>query len=63
MEENNENTESTNEEQEVVALNSDENNVAHQQSLVKDSFSTIERLEVEMSDIENEFKSLNTENK
>ena len=32
----------------------------HQQSLVKDSFSTIERLEVEMAEIVSEFKSLVT---
>lgn len=37
---------------------SNEDNASHQQSLVKDSFSTIERLEEEMSSIENEFKSL-----
>lgn len=35
-----------------------ENNLSHQQSLVKDSFSTIERLEEEMNSIESEFKSL-----
>lgn len=36
----------------------EENTISHQQSLVKDSFSTIERLEQEMNSIESEFKSL-----
>lgn len=34
---------------------------AHQQSLVKDSFSTIERLEDEMTEIEKEFKNLDSQ--
>ena len=38
-------------------------NTTHQQSLVNDSFSTIERLEVEMSEIENEFHSLDVDKK
>jgi uncharacterized protein (UPF0335 family) len=35
--------------------------VTDQQSLVEDSFSSIERLEVEMKDIENKFQSLDNE--
>jgi hypothetical protein len=35
----------------------DEKEIAHQQSLVTDSFSTIERLEHEMASITREFES------
>ena len=35
--------------------------VTDQQSLVEDSFSSIERLEGEMKDIENKFQSLDNE--
>lgn len=34
----------------------------HQQALVKDSFSTIERLEAQMNQIDKEFKDLDNEN-
>lgn len=36
----------------------DDNEVTHQQSLVQDSFSTIERLESEMASITREFEGL-----
>lgn len=36
----------------------DDKEISHQQSLVTDSFSTIERLESEMASIEREFENL-----
>lgn len=38
--------------------NNNENEISHQQSLVSDSFSTIERLETEMAQITREFENL-----
>lgn len=37
--------------------------ISHQQSLVQDSFSTIERLENEMASITREFESLDSHSK
>jgi len=39
----------------------DDKEISHQQSLVQDSFSTIERLESEMAQIEREFENLGEE--
>lgn len=39
----------------------DEHVISHQESLIKDSFSTIERLENEMATITREFESLDNE--
>ncbi len=44
----------------VALLVMDEKELSHQQSLVTDSFSTIERLENEMATITREFESLDS---
>lgn len=42
----------------VTCMVMDNEEISHQQSLVQDSFSTIERLESEMASITKEFESL-----
>lgn len=42
----------------VAYIDMDNEEISHQQSLVQDSFSTIERLESEMISISKEFESL-----